>query len=119
MPVTIGLAAAQTVTSLINSVNNISDTNKRRFYEQNLASLNYEQKEAIGKLLQKQTTDEAKMKVLSDTLGSLNMARINAITKVQVERDKTNKYLYISLVVGVVVIMGLSIYFYKKKKSNK
>jgi hypothetical protein len=106
------------VTGLVNSVNGIADTNKRRFYEQNLASLNIDQKAAIGKLLEKQTSEEGKMKVLSETLGTLNMARINSLTEVQKERDKTNRYIYISVIVGVFVLSGLGIYLYKRKKSK-
>jgi len=116
MPVTIGIAAVGAVTSVVNTVSNVSDMKKRRLYEQNLASLSYDQKEALGKLLQKQTSEEAKMQILSDTLGKLNTARINSLTQIETEKQKTKKYLYVVLAVGAIVLIGGGILLLKRNK---
>ena len=56
----IATAAVNAVSGLTNAVSGISDTQKRRLYEQNLASLNFEQKLAIEKMLREAGSEDAK-----------------------------------------------------------
>lgn len=117
MPITV-TAAVGAVTEVANTISQVVDRDKRRRYEQNLASLDYEQKVALGKLLQKQTSEDAKLQIVAETLGSLNTARINALTQIQVEKERTKKYLYVALAVGAAVVIAVSVYFFKKNNKK-
>jgi len=116
MPVSLAVGGVTAVTQIVGTISNVSDTKKRRLYEQNLASLSYDQKEALGKLLQKQSTEEAKLKILSETLGTLNAARINSLTQIEAEKQKTKKYLYIVLGLSGTILIVSTIYFLTKNK---
>ena len=90
---------------------------KRREFEQNLAALNQQEKDALEKKLQEQKTVEERQKVLSETLSNITMARLNAIEQQKLENKKTfNKLLVISGVSVAILIVGLIIVKSKKGK---
>jgi len=111
----IATAAVSAVSGLTSAVSGISDTQKRRIYEQNLASLNFEQKMAIEKMLKDATTESSRQLVLQQTLGNLGGARIGALSAVQVEREKTKKTHWIvgAVIAGLGIIAAIII---KNKK---
>jgi hypothetical protein len=116
MPLTVA-AVAQSVASIGQSINSIGDVNKRRKYEQNLAALDYDQKIALNKLLMGAKSEEARQQILSETLGKLNTARIDALGKLEVEKEKTKKTL---LVVGAVgAVIGILAFIIILAKRNK
>jgi hypothetical protein len=116
MPLTVA-AVAQSVASIGQSINSIGDVNKRRKYEQNLAALDYDQKIALNKLLMGAKSEEARQQILSETLGKLNTSRIDALGKIQVEKEKTKKTL---LVVGAVgAVIGILAFIIILAKRNK
>ena len=102
MPIT-AAAAAQAVASIATSINGISDANKRRKFEQNLAALDYDQKIALNKLLMGAQSEQAREQILGDTLGKLNTARVDALGKIQIEKEKTKKVLLVVGAVGAVI----------------
>ncbi len=110
------IAATQAVATLVDTITNISDKQKRRLYEQNLASLSYSQQEALARFVNNQASQEAKLKILADTLGRLNTARINSITQIEAEKEKTRKYLYMTLSIGGIVLIGGILYVLIKRK---
>jgi uncharacterized membrane protein YsdA (DUF1294 family) len=111
----IATAAVSAVSGLTSAVSGISDTQKRRIYEQNLASLNFEQKMAIEKMLREAGSEDAKQALLQQALGGLGGARIGALSAVQVEREKTKKTLWIvgAAIAGLGIIAAIII---KNKK---
>jgi hypothetical protein len=116
-PVGIGLAEAESVANIANAIAGISDMNKRRKFEQNLASLDYDQKIALSKALNDANSESARQQILGDTLGKLDVARIDALGKLQAEKEKTKKTLYIlGGIAGIIVVIGLITIFIKRKK---
>lgn len=116
MPI-IATAAASALSGLVNSVTNISNTSKRRLYEQNLASLSFDQKLAIEKMLKQASSEDAKQQILQQSLGNLGGARIAGISAVQVEREKTKKtMLIIGGIIGLLAIVGIVVTLKKKSK---
>lgn len=116
-PVGIGLAAAESVANIANAIAGISDMNKRRKFEQNLASLDYDQKLILSKALNDANSEQARQQILGDTLGKLDVARIDALGKVQAEKEKTKKTLYIlGGIAGIVVVIGLVMVLVKRNK---
>ena len=116
-PVGMGLAAAESVANIANAIAGISDMNKRRKFEQNLASLDYDQKIILAKALNDANSEQARQQILGDTLGKLDIARIGALGKVQAEKEKTKKTLYIlGGIAGIIVVVGLVIVLIKRNK---
>jgi beta-lactamase regulating signal transducer with metallopeptidase domain len=116
MPLTVA-AVAQSVASIGQSINSIGDVNKRRKYEQNLAALDYDQKIALNKLLMGAKSEEARQQILSETLGKLNTSRIDALGKLEVEKEKTKKTLLVVGAVGAVIgILAFIVILAKRKK---
>lgn len=111
----IATAAVSAVSGLTTAVTGISDTQKRRLYEQNLANLNFSQKLQIEKMLKEAGSEDARQQILQQTLGGLSGARIGALTSVQVEKEKTKKVLWIVglSLVGLGIIAAIII---KRKK---
>jgi len=116
MPI-IATGVATAVSGLVNSVTNITDTSKRRLYEQNLASLSFDQKLAIDKMLKEASSEDARQQILQQTLGNLSGARINAISLVQVEKEKTKKtMLIIGGIMGLLAVVGIIVTLKNKRK---
>jgi hypothetical protein len=112
-----GLAAAESVANIANAIAGISDMNKRRKFEQNLSSLDYDQKLILSKALNDANSEQARQQILGDTLGKLDVARIDALGKVQAEKEKTKKTLYIlGGVAGIIVVIGLVMILVKRNK---
>lgn len=116
MPI-IATAAANAVSGLVSSVTNITDTTKRRLYEQNLASLSFDQKLAVEKMLKQASSDDARQQILQQTLGNLGGARIAGLSSVQVEKEKTKKtLLIIGGIIAVLAVVGIIVTLKKKRK---
>jgi hypothetical protein len=116
-PVGMGLAAAESVANIANAIAGISDMNKRRKFEQNLSSLDYDQKLILSKALNDANSEQARQQILGDILGKLDVARIDALGKVQAEKEKTKKTLYIlGGVAGIIIVIGLVMILVKRNK---
>jgi hypothetical protein len=112
----IATGVASALSGLVTSVTNISDTQKRRLFEQNLATLSYDQKLALNKLVSEAGSEDARQAILQQTLGNLGGARIGALSQVQVEKEKTKKTLWIiGGVIGVLAIIGFIVTSKRKK----
>ncbi len=111
------ISAAESLASITNSIAGISDMAKRRKFEQNLASLDYDQKIALSKALNDANSEAARQQILGDTLGKLDVARIDALGKLQAEKEKTKKTLYILGGIGaLIVVIGLVTILVKRNK---
>lgn len=106
----IATGVASALSGLVTSVTNISDTQKRRLYEQNLASLSYDQKLALSKMVSDAGSEDARQAILQQTLGNLGGARIGALSQVQAEKEKTKKTLWIiGGVIAALAVIGIII----------
>lgn len=93
-----------------------SDAAKRRLYEQNLASLNADDKKKLDKLLIQANTEQAKQQILASTLGQVASARVQAIAQLEAEREKSNKtFLLVASVAGILLLGGIVLILAKKK----
>ena len=108
MAVQAAMAVVNTAANVAATISGISDMNKRRFYEMNLGLLNYDQREKLEKLVREADSESARQAILQQTIGSANTARIDALGKIQAEKEKTKKtVLAIALVGGIIIIGGL------------
>ena len=101
-----GTAVAGALTGIVSAIANTKDMNQRRKFVQNLAALDYDQKVILNKQLIEANSEAARQQILGDTLGKLDVARIDALGKVQAEKEKTKKSLYIVAGIGGLIIIG-------------
>ena len=101
-----GTAVAGALTGIASAIANTKDMNQRRKFVQNLAALDYDQKVILNKQLIEANSEAARQQILGDTLGKLDVARIDALGKVQAEKEKTKKSLYIVAGIGGLIIVG-------------
>lgn len=117
LPIAAASQAVSAVTGVVNSIASISDMSKRRLYEQNLGLLSLDQKAKLEGLLRSANSEDARQAILSQTLSSTNTARIDALAKVQAEKEKTKKtILVVSIIGGIVLLGGLLLILAKRKK---
>lgn len=110
-----GTAVASALTGIVSAIANTKDMNQRRKFVQNLAALDYDQKVILNKQLIEANSEAARQQILGDTLGKLDVARIEALGKVQAEKEKTKKSLYIVAGIGGLIIVGGLVAFKLKK----
>jgi hypothetical protein len=115
MPV-IATGVANALANVTNAVTNTMDASKRRKYEQNLANLSFDQKVLLNKELANAKTDSDKQAILGNILGGLSSSRIDALSKVQVEREKTKNIIIILGISFALVISSVLIFVKLKKK---
>ena len=101
-----GTAVAGALTGIASAIANTKDMNQRRKFVQNLAALDYDQKVILNKQLIEANSEAARQQILGDTLGKLDVARIEALGKVQAEKEKTKKSLYIVAGISGLIIVG-------------
>jgi hypothetical protein len=115
MPI-VASQVANALANVTNAVTNTMDASKRRKYEQNLANLSFDQKVKLDKELANAKSDSDKQAILGSVLGGLSSSRIDALSKVQVEREKTKKIIIILGISFAVVVSSILIYMKFKKR---
>jgi hypothetical protein len=101
-----GTAVAGALTGIASAIANTKDMNQRRRFVQNLSALDYDQKVILNKQLIEANSEAARQQILADTLGKLDVARIDALGKVQAEKEKTKKAMYIVAGIGGLIVVG-------------
>jgi hypothetical protein len=115
MPVKVSVIA-NALANVTNAVTNTMDASKRRKYEQNLANLSFDQKVKLDKELANAKSDADKQALLGNVLGGLSSSRIDALSRVQVEREKTKKIIIILGISFALVVSSVLIYIKLKKQ---
>ena len=113
MPVVVS-GVANALANVTNAVTNTMDASKRRKYEQNLANLSFDQKVKLDKELSNAKSDADRQAVLGNVLGGLSSSRIDALSKVQVEREKTKKIINFKLYLVFHGIMHKCLHVYAR-----
>jgi hypothetical protein len=81
---------------------------KQRLFQQNLELLSLDEKKKLEAALQGAKSEEARQKILADTLGTIGSARVDALGKLQQEKEKTKKtLLVVGIAGGVLLILTL------------
>ena len=116
IPIMAVAAVAQAGVSISNAISGTSDAAKKRTYEQNLQLLNADDKKKLEKLLIEADSEQARQQILSQTLSTASSARINALAKLQAEKEKTKKTLLVVLIGGVILLGGIALILSKRRK---
>ena len=105
------MIAVSVATAAISAGTAIAGTNAaatKTRYEQNLASLSFDQQALLSKELTEATSEEARNTIIANTLGTLNAARVTGISNVATEKEKTKKTLLtVGIIAGTVTVLGV------------
>lgn len=108
MPIPLIIAAIGAAASVGGAVKGGIDADKKRRFEQNLALLNVDQQKQLEDALRNAKSEEARQKIIGDVLGSVGGARIDALSRLQQEKEKTKKtLLVVGIAGGVLLILTL------------
>jgi uncharacterized membrane protein len=114
VPVMAISAGVSAVTGIVTAISGTSDAEKRRLYEQNIGLLTLDQQKILNKQLLAANSETARQQILGNTLGSIGTARVNALSTVQVEKEKTKKVVTIAIIAVVLVVVGLVVILKKR-----
>jgi len=108
IPFLVVAAAIGAAGSVGGAVAGASGQAKQRLYQQNFDLLSLEDKKKLESALQGAKSEEARQKILADTLGTIGGARVDALGKLQQEKEKTKKtLLVVGIAGGVLLILTL------------
>ena len=100
----------------VKAISGVGEAEKRRIYERNLTFLSADDKKKLDKLLIQANTNQAKQQILAATLGQVGSARIQALSQLEAEKEKTNKtILIIASVAGILLLGGIILILAKNK----
>lgn len=114
LPIAAAAQVVQAGAAVVSTISSISDASKRRLYEQNLGLLSLDQQKALNKQLIAANSEDARQAILANTLGQIGSARVNALSAVQVEKEKTKKVLTIAAIAGLALVVGLVVILKKR-----
>ncbi len=115
MPVTATAVAAvaDSITGVAKAIAEVKDMKLKRQYEQALANLDYDEKVRLNKALLAAGSETSRLQILGDVLGKLNDSRIQGVTALSLEKEKTKKAIMVVVAIGVIAVAVM--YFAKKK----
>ena len=100
--------------TIATTINGINDVNTRRKFEQNLSALSLDQQKALNTAMINANSESQRLAILGSVLGGTSQSRINAITQIQNEKEKTKKIVTVSIILGLVVIAAIVLTLQKK-----
>jgi hypothetical protein len=117
--VKVGSAIISTAGSLgsmaVSTIATISDQKQRAAFSNNLALLSNDEQANLEKQLSAASSNDQRLKIITDALSNLEAKRIDLLTQGDVAKEtQTRNNTYIAAGVFVVVALGLIVLIYKK-----
>lgn len=110
-------ASIQALTGIATAIASINDADKRRKFEQQIALMNFDQREKLDKALRESKSADGRQLIVGQLLSGTSVARIDALSKVQVEKEKTKKVLLITGIAGGIILLGGFLFLIAKRKN--
>jgi len=115
MPVQAAVAAVGVGTQVAQTVASIQDMNKRRQFEQNLSMLDNQQRLDLEKALQRSTSLDNKMAILTNAISNIRSAQTTTILSSTINAKSKQEMTTAILLVGGAVAVLIGIVILKKK----
>ena len=110
----LGTATDITSTALL-LVSGLQDAKKRREFEQALAYLSSDQEKVLDRQLLNAKNDVDRLKIISDVLAKIQIARINQIYNSPIEEERKKRTKTSLFIGGVLIFGGVMAYLIYKK----
>jgi len=108
-------AGGQVAALAISTIAQVSDANKRRRFEQNLAFLNMDQQKALDSELRNANNASERLKIIAEYLTVLNTQRINNLVSRYSDDEKRKRTTLIIAAAGLGLAAILIVYVITKK----
>jgi hypothetical protein len=93
----------------------INDTKQRAAFSNNLSLLNNDEQAALNKQLAAASSNDERLRIITDTLTNLQAKRIDLLTQADSSKEaQTRTNTYIAAGVFVMVAIGMIVLIYKK-----
>lgn len=116
MPVLAATSIISTGTQIASTIAGTRDARARTIYEQNLAMLDYDQKQKLNNQLIKANSEDARQAIIASTLGNIGKSRVDSFGAIALEREKTNKIVTILGVGTGIALLAFILYSTSSKK---
>jgi hypothetical protein len=101
---------------VLSTVSSYIDQNQRRKFEQSLATLSLDQQQKLAKEVNKESSELARFKIISDAVTKLNAQRIANISNPAIEQEKNKRLQYTYIGIGLIVAASIITYIIYKQK---
>ena len=101
---------------VLSTVSSYIDQNQRRKFEQSLATLSLDQQQKLAQEVNKESSELARFKIISDAVTKLNAQRIANISNPAIEQEKNKRLQYTYLGIGLIVAASIITYIIYKHK---
>jgi len=101
---------------VLSTVSSYIDQNQRRKFEQTLATLSLDQQQKLAKEVNKESSELARFKIISDAITKLNAQRIANISNPTIEQEKNKRLQYTYIGIGLIVAASIITYIIYKQK---
>ena len=110
-------SAATAGTAIAGTIAGTRDSRLRVQYEQALSTLDFDQKKQLNDALLKSNNENTRQQILANALGGVSQARVQGLSDIALEREKTNKVVTILAVVAGIGLLGFLLITLKEKKN--
>jgi len=101
---------------VLSTVSSYIDQNQRRKFEQTLATLSLDQQQKLATEVNKESSELARFKIISDAITKLNAQRIANISNPTIEQEKNKRLQYTYIGIGLIVAASIITYIIYKQK---
>jgi hypothetical protein len=101
---------------VLSTVSSYIDQNQRRKFEQSLATLSLDQQQKLAQEVNKESSELARFKIISDAITKLNAQRIANISNPAIEQEKNKRLQYTYIGIGLIVAASIITYIIYKHK---
>jgi hypothetical protein len=101
---------------VLSTVSSYIDQNQRRKFEQSLATLSLDQQQKLAQEVNKESSELARFKIISDAVTKLNAQRIANISNPAIEQEKNKRLQYTYIGIGLIVAASIITYIIYKQK---
>jgi hypothetical protein len=105
-------------TQIASTIAGFRDARQRTYFEQTLATLDYDQKKQLNDALIKANSQDARQQILASSLGNIGGKRVDTLGALAIEKEKTNKVIKIIALSSGVIIFGAIIFLLLDNKKS-
>lgn len=107
-------AGGSVISTAVSTIAQVSDSNQRRRFEQNFASLTADQQRALEKELLNANTASERLRTLAEYLTVLNTKRINNLVNKYADEEKRKRLNLILIASGIGLAAIIIVYVVTK-----
>ena len=110
----IAIQGINALTGLTNAIGGLVDKGQQVRYQQAISELSAQQQQELNSALLRTNSQSQRQQILASVLGQIGQARVNALTALQAQKQKTTTIVIVSII-GGIVLLGVTYLIIKKR----